>query len=252
MSRSSTMLQRSPKASVARLIGQPDRSGIGARISEQQPTGCEGARLDKPEILADTIGLEERIAAAKQDRNEAQPDFVNGLLRKKRRGQIGTAETARVRHFIEQTRRVSGSIYGRRMYEVMRYWDGDEWDQHDSATGHDLQAFAEAWRAMPKWVVSRTLKSVGPNATLATDGLASFAQGLKDELPGEVQVAGPELAHHLGALGLIDEYQLYVRPVVLGQGKPFFKAARPKLEFAACDRIGEDAVRLTYVPVGSG
>lgn len=155
------------------------------------------------------------------------------------------------RHFIEQTKHVSGSLYGRRVYEVMRYWDGDEWDQHDPATTNDLRAFAEAWRAMPKWVVSRTLKSVGPNATLVTDELAPFARSLKEEVSGEVEVAGPELAHSLGELGLIDEYQLYLRPIVLGRGKPFFKEARPKLKFAASDRIGEDALRLTYVPDGA-
>lgn len=153
------------------------------------------------------------------------------------------------RHFIEQTQRVSGSIYGRHMYEVMRYWDGDEWDRHDPATGHDLRAFAEAWRAMPKWVISRTLKSVGPNATLVTEALEPFARKLKEEVSGEIQVAGPELVHGLGRLGLIDEYHIYLRPVVLGGGKPYFKKARPKLKLIANDLIGEDALRVTYAPV---
>jgi len=64
------------------------------------------------------------------------------------------------RHFTEQVRGLTGSVYGRRMYEVMRYWDEDrpEWDAEE----HDLAA---AWRSQPKWVVSRSLKSVGPNAT---------------------------------------------------------------------------------------
>jgi len=63
------------------------------------------------------------------------------------------------KYFIEQTRKAAGSIYGRGLYEVMRYWDGDNWDQDDPAMGDDLRAFAEAWRAMPKWVVSRSLIS---------------------------------------------------------------------------------------------
>src|SRR5262245_14883577 len=65
------------------------------------------------------------------------------------------------RHFIEEAQGQAGSIYGRRMYEVMRYWDDDqpEW-------GAAEHAFAAAWRKQPKWVVSRSLKSVGPNATL--------------------------------------------------------------------------------------
>ena len=68
-------------------------------------------------------------------------------------------------YFIAQTRNAAGSIYGRGLYELMRYWDGDDWDQ-DSREQGDLRAFAEAWRAMPKWVVSQSLKDVGPNATL--------------------------------------------------------------------------------------
>jgi riboflavin biosynthesis pyrimidine reductase len=71
---------------------------------------------------------------------------------------------------------------------------------------------------------------------------------LKAEVEGEIDVAGPELAGGLTELGLIDEYRLYFRPFVLGRGKPYFTGARPPLRFVAADRIGEDAVRLTYVP----
>ncbi len=145
------------------------------------------------------------------------------------------------RHWIEVVRSSTGSVYGRRMYEVMRYWDEDhpEW----SADHHD---FARAWRNMPKWVVSRTLKSVGPNATLVEGDVEAVVRGLKDRLSGGILVSGPELAHSLA--GLIDEYRLYMRPVVLGRGKPFFAGPRPPLRLVASDRIGEDAIRLTYVP----
>ncbi|WP_235680158.1 dihydrofolate reductase family protein [Paenibacillus albicereus] len=61
-------------------------------------------------------------------------------------------------------------------------------------------------------------------------------------------VAGPELAHRLTELGLVDEYRLYLHPVVLGRGKPFFAGPRPPLRLAASDRIGEQVIRLTYVP----
>ncbi|MGA6999025.1 MAG: dihydrofolate reductase family protein, partial [Pseudolabrys sp.] len=61
-------------------------------------------------------------------------------------------------------------------------------------------------------------------------------------------VGGPDLARSLTDLGLIDEYRLYFRPVVLGRGKPFFAAPRPPLRLVASDLIGEDAIRLTYVP----
>src|SRR5579885_2571524 len=96
------------------------------------------------------------------------------------------------RHFIEQARDLTGSVYGRRMYEVMRYWDEDrpEW-------GAEEHKFAAAWRDQPKWVVSRSLKSVGPNATLVGDDLEAVIRGLKAQLVGEIEVAGPDLAGSL-------------------------------------------------------
>ena len=147
------------------------------------------------------------------------------------------------RHFYEQVRDLTGSVYGRRMYEVMRYCDEDrpEWDAEE-------RDFAAAWRCKPKWVVSRSLKSVGPNATLVEDDIEAVIRGLKAQLVGEIEVAGPDLARGLTDLGLIDEYQLYLRPVVLGHGKPFFAGPRPPLRFVASDLVGEDTIRLTYVP----
>lgn len=147
------------------------------------------------------------------------------------------------RHFNDQVRGVAGCVYGRRMYEVMRYWDEDrpEWD----AAEHD---FAALWRAKPKWVVSRSLQSVGANATLVAGDIEAFVRRLKAEVEGEIDVAGPGLAGSLTALGLVDEYRLYFRPFVLGRGKPYFAGARPPLRLIAADPVGEDAVRLTYVP----
>jgi dihydrofolate reductase len=147
------------------------------------------------------------------------------------------------RHFIEQARDQAGSVYGRGLYEIMRYWDEDhpEWDV-------ERRAFATAWRRQHKWVVSRSLKSVGPNATLVGDDLEAVMRGLKNDVAGEIQVGGPHLARSLTDLGLIDEYRLYLHPVVLGRGKPFFAGPRPPLRLVASDLMGEDVVRLTYVP----
>ena len=152
-------------------------------------------------------------------------------------------DPALFRHFIEQTRDAAGSVYGRRLYEVMRYWDEDqpEW----SAAEHD---FAAAWRRQPKWVVSRSLKSVGPNATLVEADLEAVVRGLKTRLTGEIEVGGPDLAKSLTDLGLVDEYDLYFHPVVLGAGKPFFAGPRPPLRLVASGRVGEAVIRLTYVP----
>ena len=147
------------------------------------------------------------------------------------------------RHFIEQVRDLAGIVYGRRTYEVMRYWDDDS--NVESAEEHD---FAEAWRSQPKWVVSRSLKSVGPNARLLGDDLKAAIGELKGQLTGEIDVAGPALAQSLTDLGLIDEYRLYLHPVVLGHGKSFFAGPRPPLRLVTSDRIAGDVIRLTYVP----
>jgi dihydrofolate reductase len=147
------------------------------------------------------------------------------------------------RHFIEQVRGLTGSVYGRRMYEVMRVWDEDhpEWTP-------ELRDFAMAWRSQPKWVVSRSLKSVGPNATLVQNDVGTVLRELKARLVGEIDVAGPDLARSLTDLALVDEYRLYFRPFVLGHGTPFFAGPRPPLRLVASDPIGEDTIRLTYVP----
>ncbi len=156
---------------------------------------------------------------------------------------IGPPPPEAFRHFIELVRGLTGAIYGRRMYEIMRYWDEDlpDWDAED-------RDFAVAWRKLPKWVVSRSLKSVGVNATLIADDFEKAIRKLKAELAGEIQVGGPVLAQALTKAGLIDEYQLYFRPVVLGGGQPFFAGARPPLHLVASDLIADDLIRLTYVP----
>lgn len=156
---------------------------------------------------------------------------------------LGPPDPVLFRHFMEQVRDQKGMLYGRGMYEVMRYWDDDspEW-------GTDERDYATVWRSRPKWVVSHTLKSVGPNATLIGNDIEATIRKLKADLPGEIEVAGPGLAQTLTDLGLIDEYQLYLHPYVLGHGKPFFAGARPPLRLVANEVIGSGVVRLTYVP----
>ena len=156
---------------------------------------------------------------------------------------LGPPAPAVFRHFVEYVRGLTGLIYGRRMYEIMRYWDEDlpDWDAEE-------RDFAVAWRSQPKWVVSHSLKSVGPNATLVADDFEAVVGRLKVELAGEIGVGGPVLAQSLTEAGLIDEYRLYLRPVVLGGGKPFFAGPRPPLHLAASDLIAEDMIRLTYIP----
>ncbi|MBI1252622.1 MAG: dihydrofolate reductase [Alphaproteobacteria bacterium] len=149
-------------------------------------------------------------------------------------------------HFIAQTRGLAGSIYGRGLYTLMRYWDSDEWDQHDPETTPALRDFAEAWRRQPKWVVSRSLKEVGPNAALLGDDFEAEIRSLKADLDGRIDVGGPKLAASLMKLGLVDEIHMLLRPGVLGRGAPFFAGVQPKLRLIGSERIGEDAVRVRY------
>jgi len=147
------------------------------------------------------------------------------------------------RHFIDQAKANAGSLYGRKLYEIMSYWDEDQagWDAAE-------RDFAKAWRSARKWVVSSTLKSVGPNATLIDGDLEAAVRKLKAEHEGEIEVGGPVLAGRLTELGLIDEYRIYLHPVVLGKGDPFFVAARPSLRLKSSEQLDESVILLTYVP----
>ncbi len=146
-------------------------------------------------------------------------------------------------HFIRQTNQIKGSIYGRRLYELMRYWDEDqpEWTPAE-------HAFAQSWRRVPKWVISTTLAEAGPNATLISKDVEPFIRQLKHRIEGEVEVGGTVLAKYLSELGLIDEYRIYLHPVVLGKGTPYFNGFRPRLRLKDSERIGDWAIRLSYLP----
>jgi dihydrofolate reductase len=146
-------------------------------------------------------------------------------------------------HFIAEAEAQSGSLYGRKIYQLMRYWEEDrpEWEAPE-------RAFAAAWRRQKKWVVSRSGVDLGPNAELVTGDLGEAVRALKARETGEIEVAGPDLAASLTALGLIDEYRIYLHPVVLGGGTPFFKAARPPLRLEESSQIGDDVLRLVYLP----
>lgn len=147
------------------------------------------------------------------------------------------------RRWTDRVHALAGEILGRRMYETMRYWDEDrpEWE----AAEH---AFAAVWRATPKWVVSRTLTTVGPNATLIADDVAAAVRALKAGCEGEMSVSGPTLAAHLDAAGLVDLWGLWLNPTVLGGGRPFFAGPRPPLRFVDSEAVGDGVVRLTYRP----
>jgi dihydrofolate reductase len=145
------------------------------------------------------------------------------------------------RHWIEAVKRTPYSLYGRKIYELMRYWEPDqpEWDDAE-------REFAAAWRAQKKWVVSQTLTEVGPGTTLISRNIEATVRQLKDELAGQVDVAGTIMTQSCADWGLMDEYQLLIHPVALGTGKPLFPRPRQNLHLSDSSRIGPEVIRLIY------
>lgn len=151
----------------------------------------------------------------------------------------------------QMQRDAGASICGRKMYEMMRYWDS-ALDNPESTPVE--RAFAEAWQATPKLVFSTTLAEVGPNARLVRerddDKLREAVSALRSEVRGRIDVSGAELAQTFARLSLIDEYELYFLPIVLGDGRPFFEPGNPRaLTLVATERLPQDVVLARYRPV---
>jgi dihydrofolate reductase len=173
---------------------------------------------------------------------------VDGYIARGHGGDIGlpVPEEALHRHFNEMQTRVALNLYGRNMYEVMKYWDappagGPEYEQE----------FARAWQATPKVVFSTTLERVGPNARLVKEkaDVERTVRQLKAETDGQIEVNGAGLAASLIRLGLVDEFRLYMMPVVLGGGKPYFAAGlQLELEPLAVDSLPQHCTLLRFRP----
>jgi dihydrofolate reductase len=148
-------------------------------------------------------------------------------------------------YFNDLQRSAALSLYGRELYTDMRYWDAD-----DPGWNAVNEEFATVWRATPKVVVSSTLTEVGPNATLVSQDVDAELRRIVAGTDGEIDIGGPTLAATLSRLGLIDEYRIYQRPVVLGAGKPFFPEGMPNgLSLLDVKMLPDDTVLLRYQPV---
>lgn len=156
------------------------------------------------------------------------------------------APDAEVHTFVNELERPVGThLYGRRMYETMRYWedppDLQEQERH-------IQEYAAIWRAADKVVYSRTLQGVSTARTrIEPEFDADVVRRLKAEAAGEVGIGGPELAAQAIAAGLVDEYQLFLVPVIVGGGKRALPdGVRADLELVDEQRFGNGTVYLRY------
>jgi dihydrofolate reductase len=119
----------------------------------------------------------------------------------------------------ERVRALGGQILGRRLYETMKYWETAQEDP--AATDYTLE-FAEIWKALPKVVFSNTLDEVVGNTRLAQGSIAEEVAALQESSGKDVAIGGAGLAAEAIKLGLVDDFQLFVAPVIVGGGKPFF------------------------------
>jgi dihydrofolate reductase len=147
----------------------------------------------------------------------------------------------------DQVRDQSAFLYGRRLYELMAgFWPtADE----DPAAPPYIVDFSRIWKAMPKIVFSTTLDTVDWNSTLVRDDAAGEIAKVKARSEKDLEIGGPNLAATAIRHGLIDEYRLFVHPVVLGNGTPFFPALRNRVDLRLADTrtFNSGVVYLRYV-----
>jgi dihydrofolate reductase len=145
----------------------------------------------------------------------------------------------------DRVRELGCHLLGRRLYETMVYWETVD---RDPSIGPIEREFAAIWKALPKVVFSSTLDSVVGNTRLASDDVVAEVKRLKAEPGEDLAVGGPTLAADCIRAGLVDEFQLFVSPVVVGGGTPFFpELERPlPLRLVETREFGARVVYLRY------
>jgi dihydrofolate reductase len=173
---------------------------------------------------------------------------VDGYIARGQGGEIGlpVPQEALHRHFNEMQKRVALNLYGRNMYDVMKYWDAPPAESPEYE-----KEYARAWQATPKVVFSTTLESVGPNARLVKEkgDVERTVRQLKAETNGDIEVNGAGLAASLIRFGLVDEFRMYMMPVVFGGGKPYFEAGvQLELEPLGAESLPQRCTLLRFRP----
>jgi dihydrofolate reductase len=145
----------------------------------------------------------------------------------------------------EQTQELGAHLLGRRLYETMVYWETAD---RDPGAGDVELEFARIWQELPKIVFSTTLGKVEGRTRLADEDIATEVAGLREQTGKDLSVGGAGLAAAFAELGLIDEFRLFVYPVAVGGGTPFFPVgkARIDLELVETRTFGSRVVYLRY------
>src|SRR5436305_2023228 len=150
----------------------------------------------------------------------------------------------------DQVRELGAHLCGRRLYETMLYWETAD---QDPAAADVVLEFARVWQALPKLVFSTTLERVEGNARLIREGAVDEVARLKAQPGKDLEVGGAGLASTLIDAGLVDDYRLFVSPVVLGAGTPYFPALdkRLELELVETRTFASRVVYLRYTPAAN-
>jgi dihydrofolate reductase len=150
----------------------------------------------------------------------------------------------------QQVQETGVQLCGRRLYETMVYWETAE----ESPLAADHVKFAQIWKALPKVVFSTTLESVVENTRLASDGVGEEVSRLKEQPGKDIAVGGAGLARACMKLELIDEWRLFVSPVLLGGGTPYFPTldGRINMELVEMQTFGSRVVYVRYRRVSDG
>ena len=153
------------------------------------------------------------------------------------------------RFHTQQVQETGVHLCGRRLYETMVYWETAE----ESPLVAEHVKFAQIWKALPKVVFSTTLESVVGNTRLAREGVGEEVARLKEQPGKDIAVGGAGLARACMKLGLIDEWRLFVSPVILGGGTPYLTLLDEtiNLELVDTQTFGARVVYLRYRPVPS-
>jgi dihydrofolate reductase len=155
------------------------------------------------------------------------------------------------RHFNDRESTIDTYLYGRRLYEDMAaYWP--KADENPSAQEFEIQ-YARIWKKKKKIVFSRTLTQVGWNFQLFRGNIAEEINKLKARPGKDMSVGGANLASTFIQLGLIDEYCLYIHPVILGNGKPMFPRLPDKVNLRLVETrtFGSGVVLLKLATKGA-